>query len=145
MAVRGVLALLLLVACSLARADDRAEALAGLDDAATERRAAAVIWFAQNGTPADDRLILARLSDDDPLVRGLAEQGMWVLWSRSGDDAIDALMATGARQLEARDLRAAIATYSEVVRRKPAFAEGWNKRATAYFLNDELTRSLADC
>jgi tetratricopeptide (TPR) repeat protein len=145
MAVRGVLALLLLVACSLARADDRAEALAGLDDAATEKRAAAVIWFAQNGTPADDKLILPRLSDDDPLVRGLAEQGMWVLWSRSGDDAIDALMATGARQLEARELRAAIVTYSEVVRRKPAFAEGWNKRATAYFLNEELTRSLADC
>jgi len=136
---------LLLLVSSLARADDRAEALAGLDDPATERRAAAVIWFAQNGTPADDKLILPRLGDDDEMVRGLAERGMWVLWSRSGDDAIDALMAKGARELEARDLAAAIATYSEVIRRKPAFAEGWNKRATAYFLNDDLRRSLADC
>jgi tetratricopeptide (TPR) repeat protein len=112
---------------------------------ATEHRAAAVIWFAQNGTPADDKLILPRLGDDDPMVRRLAESGMWILWSRSGDAAIDALMARGARELEARDLAAAIATYSEVIRGKPAFAEGWNKRATAYFMNDELTRSLADC
>ena len=145
MLVRHCLPLVLLLICGLARADDRAQALAGLDDPATEHRAAAVIWFAQNGTPADDKLILPRLGDDDPMVRRLAESGMWILWSRSGDAAIDALMARGARELEARDLAAAIATYSEVIRGKPAFAEGWNKRATAYFMNDELTRSLADC
>jgi len=145
MLVRHCLPLVLLLICGLARADDRAQALAGLDDPATEQRAAAVIWFAQNGTPADDKLILPRLGDDDPMVRRLAESGMWILWSRSGDAAIDALMARGARELEARDLAAAIATYSEVIRGKPAFAEGWNKRATAYFMNDELTRSLADC
>ena len=143
---RGFVTLFLLLAASLASADDdRAQALAGLDDAATERRAAAVVWFAHHGTPDDDKLILPRLGDEDPMVRALAERGMWVLWSRSGDEAVDALMAEGARQLEARDLAAAIATYAEVVRRKPAFAEGWNKRATAYFLNGELARSLADC
>ena len=144
--MRPVLALILLLACTLARvADDRAKALAGLDDAATERRAAAVIWFAQNGTVADDKLILPRLGVDAPMVRDLAERGMWILWSRSGDDAVDALMARGAQQLEAGDLEAAIATYSEVIRRKPAFAEGWNKRATAYFLAGDPKRSLADC
>jgi tetratricopeptide (TPR) repeat protein len=143
--VRALAALLLVLGCALARADDRSDALAGLDDAATEKRAAAVVWFAQNGTSADDRLILPRLGDDDPIVRGLAERGVWVLWSRSGDDAVDALMTRGARELEARDLAAAIATYSEVIRRRPAFAEGWNKRATAYFLSGELERSLADC
>ena len=143
--VRALAALLLVLGSALARADDRSDALAGLDDAATAKRAAAVVWFAQNGTSADDKLILPRLGDEDPTVRALAERGTWILWSRSGDDAIDALMAKGAGELEARDLRAAIATYSEVIRRKPGFAEGWNKRATAYFLNDELKRSLADC
>jgi tetratricopeptide (TPR) repeat protein len=143
--VRPVLALILLLACTLARADDRAQAIAGLDDPATEKRAAAVIWLAQNGTAADDKLILPRLGDDDATVRELAERGMWMLWSRSGDEAIDALMARGARELQARDLAAAIATYSQVIRRKPAFAEGWNKRATAYFLAGDLARSLADC
>jgi tetratricopeptide (TPR) repeat protein len=125
--------------------DDRAQALAGLDAASVEQRAAAVIWFAQNGGSADDKLVLPRLGDDDPMVRELAERGMWMLWSRSGDEAVDALMTKGQRELGARDFAGAIATYSEIIRRKPEFAEGWNKRATAYFLNDELKRSLADC
>ena len=43
------------------------------------------------------------------------------------------------------ELNEAIATYSEVIKRKPAFAEGWNKRATALFLAGEFKRSLADC
>ena len=143
--MRLAIAVLLLLACTAARGDDRAQALAGLDDRAAERRAAAVLWFAHNGKLADDKLILPRLGDEDAFVRELAQESVWVLWSRSGDNAIDALMAKGAKELEARDLRAAIATYSEVIRRKPAFAEGWNKRATAYFLNDDLARSLADC
>jgi len=144
--VRFVAALTLVLACTLALAgDDRAQALAALENASMEQRAAAVMWFAQNGTAADDKLLLPRLGDDDPLVRDLAERGMWLLWSRSGDDAIDALMQAGSRQLEARDTKAAIATYSQVISRKPAFAEGWNKRATAYFLAGDLRRSLADC
>jgi tetratricopeptide (TPR) repeat protein len=143
--LRIVIAVLLLFTCTAARGDDRAQALAGLDDAAVERRAAAVLWFAHNGTTADDKLVLPRLGDEDAFVRELAQEGVWLLWSRSGDEAVDALMAKGARELEARDLAAAIATYSEVIRRKPSFAEGWNKRATVYFLTGEMKRSLADC
>jgi tetratricopeptide (TPR) repeat protein len=32
-----------------------------------------------------------------------------------------------------------------VIRKRPDFAEGWNKRATAYYLAGEYQRSLADC
>ena len=39
----------------------------------------------------------------------------------------------------------ALATFNEVVRRKPTFAEGWNKRATIYFLLGENEKSLKDC
>jgi predicted Zn-dependent protease len=104
-----------------------------------------VIWIANNGQPADEAALRKRLTDDNPLVRGLAEQGVWALWSRSGDDAIDQLMAKGAVQLESGQLDDAIATYSEIIKRKPAFAEGWNKRATVLFLAGDYKRSLADC
>ncbi|MFO1306138.1 MAG: tetratricopeptide repeat protein [Burkholderiales bacterium] len=138
----------LAVACATASAtpaDDRARALAGLDDPSPSARAAAVAWLAKNGTPADDVLVLPRLTDDDARVRAAAERGTWILWSRSGDEAVDALMARGARQLDRRDLEAAVATYTEVIERRPAFAEGWNKRATAYFLMGDLDRSQKDC
>jgi len=42
-------------------------------------------------------------------------------------------------------LREAIAIFDEVVRRRPVFAEGWNKRATARYLAGDYRRSLADC
>jgi len=124
---------------------NRAEALKGLSAPEAERRAEAVIWIATNGQPADEAVLRKQLTDDNPGVRRLAEQGVWLLWSRSGDDAIDALMAKGAEQMQAGELKDAIATYSEVIKRKPAFAEGWNKRATVLFLTGDFKRSLADC
>ena len=123
----------------------RAEALAGLAAADAAQRAEAVIWMANNGTAADDKVLRPHLVDADPMVRELAEQGLWVLWGRSGDQAIDTLMAKGAEAIQAHDFKEAIATYSEVIRRKPAFAEGWNKRATVLFLAGDLKKSLADC
>jgi tetratricopeptide (TPR) repeat protein len=54
-------------------------------------------------------------------------------------------MEAGVAQMQGRQFEAAIATFSEVIRRKPAFAEGWNKRATVLFLAGELRKSLADC
>ena len=42
-------------------------------------------------------------------------------------------------------LEASIDTFSEVIRRRPDFAEGWNKRATVYYLVGEYRKSAADC
>jgi len=123
----------------------RAEALAWLEDAQTERRAEAVTWVANHGTPADAQLLHKRLRDESPFVRGFAEQGLWLLWGRSGDAAIDRLMARGVEEMQAGRLKASIATFGDVVRRRPDYAEGWNKRATARFLAGEHHASLADC
>jgi tetratricopeptide (TPR) repeat protein len=122
-----------------------AQAATALDDAAARTRAEAVVWLATNGNATDDKLLLPHLGDDDETVRALTEQAMWVLWSRSGDKAVDALLERGIAQMQARDFNAAIATFSEVIKRKPQFAEGWNKRATAYFLAGNFDKSLADC
>jgi len=143
-------AFLALLCCAAAFAQtgasaDRAGALKGLTAQEAARRADAVIWIANNGQPADEALLRKRLTDDNPFVRGLAEQGVWMLWGRSGDDKIDALMAQGVEQMEMGNLDDAIAIFSEVIKRKPAFAEGWNKRATVLFLAGDYKRSLADC
>jgi tetratricopeptide (TPR) repeat protein len=44
-----------------------------------------------------------------------------------------------------RELAAAAETFSRVIQRQPDFAEGWNKRATVYFMLGDYRRSLADC
>jgi tetratricopeptide (TPR) repeat protein len=123
----------------------REQALAALrsDDAAT--RAEAVVWIANRGAAADDALLQERLRDESAFVRSYAEQALWLLWSRSGEREIDALMANGVEQMQAGRHAEAIAVFSRVISRKPDFAEGWNKRATVYYLAGDYRKSLADC
>jgi tetratricopeptide (TPR) repeat protein len=130
---------------ALAQGPGRAEALAALDSPRPEERAHAVVVLAQAGRMEDAPALIARLRDEQPLVRGLAEQALWAVWSRSGDPAVDQVFARGVAEMEARELEAAIATFTRVIELKPEFAEGWNKRATVYFLVGQYQRSLADC
>jgi len=124
----------------------RTEALAALENPVTERRAEAVVWVANHGRMEDTPLLLKRLQQDEsPFVRGYAEQGLWLLWGRSGDADVDRTMAGGVESMQAGRHTEAIAAFSEVIRSRPDFAEGWNKRATVYYLAGEYRKSLADC
>jgi tetratricopeptide (TPR) repeat protein len=124
----------------------RAEALSGLKDKVTERRAEAVVWIANHGDMKDQPLLLDLLQhDESPFVRDFAEQGLWLLWVRSGDPEIDRLMSRGVDEMHSGRYDAAIATFGEVIRRRPDFAEGWNKRATVRFLAGRYRESIADC
>jgi tetratricopeptide (TPR) repeat protein len=123
----------------------REQALRDLSAPGATQRAGAVIWIAEHGTQADSAALARRLADKSAQVREITEQALWRLWFRSDDDEIDLLMQRGAVQMQAQKLKEAIATYSEVIRRKPEFAEGWNRRATALFVSGEYAKSLADC
>ena len=123
----------------------RGEALRALQSGDATARADAVLWLARHGKMNDAPLLEMRLRDENRFVRGFAEQGLWLLWGRSGDRAVDELMAHGVAAMQAGRPQEAIEAFSEVIREKPAFAEGWNKRATAYFLTGDYAKSIADC
>lgn len=123
----------------------RSEAVSALDNADARQRAAAVAYIARTGLAADGPLLVKRLADDSPLVRELAQAGLWQVWNRSGDAETDRLLAGGVRQMAAGQFREAILAFGRVIQRKPGFAEGWNKRATAYYLAGDFQKSLADC
>ena len=124
---------------------NRGEAIRAAAAPDAETRAEALAWIAGHGTQGDAAVLREHLTDDSAYVRNVAEQALWALWSRSGDDAVDGLLAAGVEQMRTGDLDAAVATFSAVITQKPEFAEGWNKRATALFLAGEFRRSLADC
>jgi tetratricopeptide (TPR) repeat protein len=94
---------------------------------------------------ADAKALVAALRDPDEETRGRAEDALWRIWARSGDQEVDRLYRIGIEQMNAGELQESIATFTQVIKLKPAFAEGWNKRATLYFLTGELRKSLADC
>jgi tetratricopeptide (TPR) repeat protein len=123
----------------------RGEALAGLRSPSEATRAEAIAWIANRGGMADAPLLHERLRDDSETLRESAEQGLWLLWSRSGDAGIDRRMARGTDQMQAGRLADSIAIFSEVIKRKPDFAEGWNRRATVHYLAGEYQKSIADC
>ena len=93
----------------------------------------------------DVPLLVGALRDGDPLVRAFAETALWQVWSRSGDEEVDRLFAIGVEQMTARRADLAVDTFTRIIELRPEFAEGWNKRATAYYLLGEYQKSLADC
>lgn len=128
-----------------APAPTRQQALRALDDPLPARRAAAVDRLAEVGTMADAARVADRLHDADPTVHERAAVALWQIWSRSGDRAIDRQLLRGVQQMQSGELEAALKTFDGVVRRKPDFAEGWNKRATVLYLLGRDVESLRDC
>ena len=141
------LALLLIAAAAHAETPPitREQALANITTTDLEARRQAAAWLGELGTFGDAPALLKALRDDDEVVRALAEHSIWQVWSRSGDPQTDALFQQGLAEMQAGDADRAIETFSAIIRTKPDFAEGWNKRATIYYLIGEYDKSLKDC
>lgn len=65
-------------------------------------------------------------------------------WNQSGSPSMDLLAARADRAMEKQDLDTALIHLNDLVRLAPDFAEGWNKRATVYFMKEEYGPSLED-
>ena len=109
----------------------------------TEKRQA-IGLFARIGDMQVIPALLQMLRDDDGGVREAAQDAMWAIWLRSGDDEIDRLMSEGIRLMEQEEYAEAIEIFDEMIRRAPQFAEGYNKRATVYYLMHKFEQSIAD-
>jgi len=66
------------------------------------------------------------------------------IWSRSGSPAMDMLLRRGSEAMEAEDHRAAIEHLTALTDHAPDFAEGWNARATAFYVSGEYALAIAD-
>lgn len=145
---RLLAAALFLLASPGALAGDRLtreEALQALAKEDVEARRQGAAWLGDTGGMADVPALVKALRDPDEVVRALAEHSLWEVWSRSGDPEVDTLFQIGIEQMNQGNPGGAIETFSEVIRKKPDFAEGWNKRATLFYLVGDYARSLADC
>jgi tetratricopeptide (TPR) repeat protein len=123
----------------------REQALTQIKSEDVDLRRQGAAWLGELGVPADAPLLIAALTDPDEVVRVLAENSVWQVWTRSGDKEVDGLMQDGIEQMNRGDGPGAVETFTRIIQRKPDFAEGWNKRATVYFLLGENEKSLHDC
>jgi len=80
----------------------------------------------------------------DPDSAKLVEGRIWALWLASGSDTTDLLMSRVKSAMDSKDNALAIQLLDAVVRLKPDYVEGWNRRATLRFAAKDYAGALAD-
>src|SRR6185437_6581890 len=100
-----------------------------------------------------------RADQTDPRLKGLfenlrtaaspkaaagVESQIWEIWAKSGDASLDQVFEVGSRAMAIGDTNTALTIFDAIVQKAPNFAEGWNKRATIYYMMGNYEASLAD-
>ncbi len=73
-----------------------------------------------------------------------AEREVLRIFRQSGSAAMDLLLERGYKALEAEDYQAAVWHFSALIDHAPEFAEGYNARASAFFLMGRYGEAIAD-
>ena len=88
---------------------------------------------------------LTALRGDDAAEAARAADALWQMWHRAGDPRLDGLLRDGVEAMERQDLASATSAFTRLIEEAPAFAEGWNKRATVRYLAQDYDGAIADC
>jgi tetratricopeptide (TPR) repeat protein len=84
-----------------------------------------------------------KLAPDDASAKAI-EQRIWAVWMISGSDTCSLLMSRVKAATDAKDYDLALKLLDAVVEIKPDYVEGWNQRATIYYLKDDYGHAIAD-
>ena len=69
---------------------------------------------------------------------------IWQEWNNSGSASIDLLMLWSQQAIDKQKFDVALDFLDQVVTLRPAYAEGWNRRATVHFMMRSFGKSMAD-
>ena len=91
-----------------------------------------------------DGLFEALLEAENIGIARPIEISIWQIWTAVDDGAIQDLMTESAEAMSRQDYKRALSYLDQVVEIAPGYAEGWNRRATVYYLADFYEESLDD-
>ena len=69
---------------------------------------------------------------------------IWDIWAIAESEKTQIIFNDANQLMERGKFENAIDLFSKVIDESPDFAEGWNKRATVYFLIGDLNKSISD-
>ena len=72
------------------------------------------------------------------------EARIWALWMQTPSDTAALLMLRAKAAMDAKQMDVALKLLDSVVKLRPDYVEGWNRRATLYYLQNDYTHSLQD-
>lgn len=84
-----------------------------------------------------------KIAPDDVSAKAI-EDRIWSVWMVSGSDTCNLLMSRVKAATDDKDFDLALKLLNAVVELKPNYVEGWNRRATVYYLKQDYAHSLAD-
>jgi tetratricopeptide (TPR) repeat protein len=84
-----------------------------------------------------------KVAPDEASAKAI-EDRIWALWMVSGSDTCNVLMSRAKMAADGRDYGLATKLLNAVIELRPEYTEGWNRRATVYYLQKDYAHSLAD-
>ena len=88
--------------------------------------------------------LFERLRTAEPSEVNAIERLILLAWSDPGSPDLRAVFRQGQIALAQGDFLESVRQFSKLIDRAPDFAEGWNARATTYFLMNQFNHSIAD-
>lgn len=84
-----------------------------------------------------------KVAPDETSAKAIEER-IWSVWLASNSDTCSLLMTRVKAALDAEDYDVAIKLLDALVEIKPDYVEGWNRRATVFYMKKEYGQALAD-
>jgi tetratricopeptide (TPR) repeat protein len=72
------------------------------------------------------------------------EARIWAIWMQTPSDTAALLMMRSKAAMDAQQMDVALKLLDAVVKLRPDYVEGWNRRATLYYLKNDYAHSLQD-
>ncbi len=109
-------------------------------------RRAAVLALGVTGSFEQSNTALGRaLRDNDPIVRTMAESALWAIWFRADSPENNQNLEEVRLLIGHRRVDAAVNAASRLIARAPKYAEAYNQRAIALFIQGRFAESAEDC
>ena len=107
------------------------------------------IWLsagiaADQNDPALDQLFLQLADSTTKVESDRISSEIWERWTDIDDDTARAWLDRGIQAMSNQYYREALRSFNKVIEIAPDFAEGWNKRATLFYLADQYDLSIDD-
>jgi tetratricopeptide (TPR) repeat protein len=110
-----------------------------------DARKVALVCLAMVGERGCIDPIAGQLLDADATVNQMAEHALWSIWFRCGSPTANTELCRGAKALGRRELDLAVEHFDRAIECDRNFAEPYNQRAIARFMQDRFEESIADC
>lgn len=89
--------------------------------------------------------LVCQLRDPDRVVNEMAEHALWNVWFRSSTPEANHELARGTQALDRREYDHAIRHFDRALDVDPEFAEAYNQRAIALYMQERYEESSRDC